>query len=240
MTMARSAISLPLYLAAVVTCLSAEIVHARSSNQLYHERKQSSTSSTESKSQIETVFRRLPSIENEVDSLFDDVSFISSFEASPSTSADKKNDDEVEAVFRRILQQMPMDPHLPTQEEAQTIQSRGSSFLNNHLQSAGVFGGDGASGRSRGGVRGSGGVSGNVGGLAEAPLLYSDQVDTSAHGSIPRSNYPDPDGKIGKIGKSGKSFKGDIGGYYKKEENMDYGLKHKKFKREKRYKGKVG
>ena len=237
--MGRNYFNLSLNAAGLIVCLAAETVQAgrslsvnTDSNNLHHERQ-------ESKQQVEELFQRLPSIENEVESLFDDVSFFSSFGASP--SAKKKLTDEVEDLFHRILHPESTDRKLqqsPQQTKSTSTSGRATSFLNSHLEEAGVFGGNGSA--RNGGVRGSGGASGNVPGLAEPPLLYKDQLNLEETGPIPNAKYPDPDGKLNRLGKiakskkSSKSLKG-IKGYFSNEDNVP---KHKALKKAKRYKGK--
>ena len=106
-----------LFFAGLIACLLAEKTQAKISanNKLYHER---------SGSQIEDVFRKLPSIENEVDSLFDDASFLSSF--GPSPSADKQSEKEIDDLFRRIL------------ASEDNAKNRKLSFLSDNLSAAGI------------------------------------------------------------------------------------------------------
>lgn len=115
--MAKYSINASLVFAALVVCLMAERSQAKlnANNKLSHKR---------SDSQVEEVFRRLPSIENEVDSFFDDASFLSSFGASP--NAEKDSEKEIEDLFRRIL----------ISEKNQ--KNRKLSFLSDNLAAAGV------------------------------------------------------------------------------------------------------
>ena len=157
--------------------------------------------------------------------------------------------------FRRILR----TDTLPTFDKAEVAGRRnlGSDFLNNALQDAGALdygpsnsnsggngngNGNGGGGiGSRNGIRGGGGK----GGLAQAPLLYSEQVDAKVFGAIPQSFYhgdiedtPIEDAKR----KNMKGSKVDFNWYEANEYSDDSinnnGKKHKRFKRDKRYKGK--
>eukprot|EP00536_Pseudo-nitzschia_multiseries_P005726 jgi/Psemu1/285981/fgenesh1_pg.112_\ len=155
--MAGRSFLLSLSLAGTIACLATQIAQASLSvgmknnpKQLYHERKKSS--------QTEQIFQQLPSVENEIESLFGDVWFYSAFEPSPLVDQ-KQRDNEVEEVFRRALQ------------------AEHSSFLSDHLQSVGVSGGSGA---RRGGVRGSGAS------RAEPPISATNQSHHT--GTIPKSH----------------------------------------------------
>jgi len=221
--MAKSYINLSLSLAGFIACLSTETVQAgsnlgantNSNKKLYHDRKGS---------QIEEIFRKLPSVENEVESVFENASFFSSFGASPQT--DQKSNEDVEGLFRRIL--------LSQEKGQEKVESRNLSFLNDHLQDAGVFGGSGNV-RNRGSVRGSdGGTNGNMMSSSETQYVFADQLSPgSTNSAIPHSHPHSEDEaslrNIVKIGKSMKGFEG-IGGYHKKKE-------HKEMKKAKRYKG---
>ena len=140
--MAKSSINRSLCLAGLIAVLSTETVQAGSSlgakapsnKKLYHER---------NGSQIEELFRKLPSVENEVESVFDDASFLSSFGASP--QADKESNKDVEELFRRIL--------LSQEGGHGRVEQRSLSFLGNKVNEAGVFGGSGIG--NRGSIRGS-------------------------------------------------------------------------------------
>ena len=140
--MAKSSINLSLCLAGLIAVLSTETVEAGrslgaktpSNKKLYHERKGS---------QIEELFRKLPLVENEVESVFDDASFLLSFGASP--QADKTSNKDVEDLFRRIL--------LSQEGGQEKVERRNLSFLGNKVNEAGVFGGSGIG--NRGSVRGS-------------------------------------------------------------------------------------
>lgn len=87
--MVRISINLSFGIAGLVSCISTDAVQAGStlsantdvSNKLYHDRKGS---------KIEEFFRKLTSIESEVDSIFDDASYFSSFGASP--QVEQKNE----------------------------------------------------------------------------------------------------------------------------------------------------
>ena len=227
--MAKCYFHLSLYLAITIACLSPDIAQAslsagvkKNPNQLNHERKESS--------QIETFFKQLPSIENEVESLFDEVSFYSAFEPSPLVDQNKYNN-EVEDVFRRALQFTPVQS--ATQQERLSTQNAGSTFLSDHLQSAGVFGGSGA---RKGGVRGSGGDG------ADPPPPLRDRLNLGEPGAIPQ---PGNIGKIAKRSNSPKVVAKSVSKGIKStkstrpDKDMNSGLKHKQFKKDKRYKGKL-
>ena len=108
--MAKSVFNTSSCLAGLIACVSVEGALAGSrlnaktnfDNKLYHER---------TGSQIEEFFRKLPSVEKEVDALFDDA---------------EKSEKEVEDLFRRILYSKDGDRNL--------------SFLSENLNSAGVSG----------------------------------------------------------------------------------------------------
>ncbi len=101
--MSRTSIIAPLCLVGVFVLLSADRIQANigvhgkhgkhvTDSKLYDERRGS---------KIEDWFRNLPTVENEVNGLFEDSSFLSSF--GPATRAVKSPEEEIQALFRRIL-----------------------------------------------------------------------------------------------------------------------------------------
>ena len=212
--------------------------------------------------QVEDVFRRIQQQQDEVESFFEDAAGAAGAAAAgPSSSSlpsSPKSNEAVEELFRRILRILRTDT-LPTFDKAEVEGRRnlGSDFLNNALQDAGALdygpsnsnsggngngNGNGGGGiGSRNGIRGGGGK----GGLAQAPLLYSEQVDAKVFGAIPQSFYhgdiedtPIEDAKR----KNMKGSKVDFNWYEANEYSDDSinnnGKKHKRFKKDKRYKGK--
>ena len=233
-----------------------------SRNQLYHERNQVPVALSKAQKQVEDVFRRIQQQQDEVESFFEDAvgaagAATGSLSSSslPSSSKISSSNEAVEELFRRILR----TDTLPTFDKAEVEGRRnlGSDFLNNALQDAGALdygpsnsnsggngngNGNGGGGiGSRNGIRGGGGK----GGLAQAPLLYSEQVDAKVFGAIPQSFYhgdiedtPIEDAKR----KNMKGSKVDFNWYEANEYSDDSinnnGKKHKRFKKDKRYKGK--
>ena len=226
-----------------------------SRNQLYHERNQVPVALSKAPKQVEDIFRRLQQQQDEVESFFEDAGAAGSSSSSllPSSSKISSSNEAVEELFRRILR----TDTLPTFDKAEGRRNLGSDFLNNALQDAGALdyglsnsnsggngngNGNGGGGiGSRNGIRGGGGK----GGLAQAPLLYSEQVDAKVFGAIPQSFYhgdiedtPIEDAKR----KNMKGSKVDFNWYEANEYSDDSinnnGKKHKRFKKDKRYKGK--
>ena len=210
--MVRISMKLSFGVASLISSLSIDVAHAASNanakasvnNKLYHDRKGS---------QIEEIFRKLPMIEKEVESLFDDASFFSSFGASP--QVEQKANQDVEDLFRRLSQE----------QFQKNAADRKLSFLGNKLQEEGILGGDGVRNRDT--------LEGSVEGSAEAIPTISEELfapeedlPSSSSGSL----------NIEKVGKSMKSFKGGIGGYHKQKDSKD----SKDMKKGKRYKGKLG
>jgi len=166
--MAWRSVQFLLFLVGAIASVSSQIVQASLSadvknnpNQLYHGRTKSS-------------------VDNEVESLFGDVSFYAAFEPSPLVNQ-KNHGNEVEEVFRRALQ------------------AQHSSFLSSHLEAAGVFGGTGA---RRGSVRGSGAS------RVEPAIPGKEQANLDQALKITKSNKPpNPAEKNAKGLKSSKSGK---------------------------------
>ena len=236
-----------------------------SRNQLYHERNQVPVALSKAQKQVEDVFRRLQQQQDEVESFFEDAAGATAAAAGSSSSSlplspkISSSNEAVEELFRRILR----TDTFPTFDKAEVEGRRnlGSDFLNNALQDAGALdygpsnsnsGGSG-SGNGNGNGNGGGGIGsrngirggGGKGGLAQAPLLYSEQVDAKVFGAIPQSFYhgdiedtPIEDAKR----KNMKGSKVDFNWYEANEYSDDSinnnGKKHKRFKRDKRYKGK--
>jgi hypothetical protein len=246
------------FLLCVGTLLCLQQVQAISSsrNQLYHERKQVPVTLSKAQKQVEDVFRRLQQQQDEVESFFEDAAAAAtaagpSSSSLPSSPKISSSNEAVEEFFRRILR----TDTLPTfaEAEAEGRSSMGSEFLNNALQAAGALdygpsnsnsgeygNGNGGIG-SRNGIRGSGGK----GGLAQAPLLYSEQVDAKVYGAIPQSFYhgdieetPIEDAKRKNMKGSKVEFNWYEANEYGDDSIYDNGLKHKRFKKDKRYKGK--
>ena len=266
LTRKNSAIMSSFLLCVCTSLLCLQQVQAISSssssrNQLYHERKQVPVALSKTQKQVEDVFRRLQQQQDEVESFFEDAAGAtaataaagSSSSSLPSSPIISSSNEAVEELFRRILR----TDTLPTFDKAEGRRNLGSDFLNNALQDAGALdygpstsnsggngngNGNGGGGiGSRNGIRGGGGK----GGLAQAPLLYSEQVDAKVFGAIPQSLYrgdiedtPIEDAKR----KNMKGSKVDFNWYEANEYSDDSinnnGKKHKRFKKDKRYKGK--
>ena len=190
--MVRNSINLSFGIASLISGLSTGAVQSSSTlsaksnanTKLYHDRKGS---------QIENFFRKLPSIEDEVDSIFDDASYFASFGASP--QVEQKSNQAVEELFRRL-----------SQEEAQKPSARRKlSFLGNKMQEVGIVGEAGAG--DRGAIRGS------VDGATEDMPVMSEEPMVPTQNIVPSSSLSEGM-KIGKQGKSSKIFKG-IGDHLK-------------------------
>ena len=108
--MPRTSIIAPLCLVGIIALLSAEQIQANISvhgqhgkpafgRKLYNERRGSKIEGRGSK--FEDWFRNLPSVENEVNGLFEDTSFLSSF--GPTTRTAESPKVEIQALFRRAL-----------------------------------------------------------------------------------------------------------------------------------------
>jgi hypothetical protein len=211
--MARTFINLSLCLVGLIACLSAEAVQARSKTnldkKLYHERKASP---------IEEVFRKLPSIESEVESIFDDASFYSSLGASPQAN-DKANKD-VEDLFRRIL--------LSPEKGKKKVEGRNLSFIGNKMEEAGILGG--------GGVRGAVSASGDEIPIAESHEIAAEIAEEESeriemivksskkYKSSKKSSKGKGSSKSEKSPKKGKKYKGKIGRLVRKDIRNDIKL----------------
>jgi hypothetical protein len=181
-----------------------QAINSSSRNQLYHERNQVPVALSKAQKQVEDVFRRLQQQQDEVESFFEDAARASAGAAGsssssllPSSQKNRSSNEAVEELFRRILR----TDRLPTFDKAEGRRNLGSDFLNNALQDAGALeygpsnsnsGGNGnGNGNGGGGIGSRNGIRGGVGkgGLAQAPLLYSEQVDAKVFGAIPQSFY---------------------------------------------------